>query len=139
MNKQTSDAMADDIFGLANSIAGDILKDNTKSVKFGSEQTSFGKLIDSQQRQLKIITKTYEDEIVVMVDKMGDLGLILDEYQIKVTALNDKISSLEAEKENAEELLGKYQMRDAEESKKETKVAPGDKNAGKKSKPKVPK
>lgn len=129
MDKKKSESIVDDIFGLASNLAGDIVKSNTKKLNFGTKQTAFGELIDSHQKQIKLVSKTYEDEIVSLVDKMDDLSLIMTEFE-------DKIVSLEAEKKNLEELLGKYQEESTKEEPKEESV---EKDAGKKSKPKVSK
>lgn len=110
------------------------MEKNTEGLNFKSKlsdfkRSAFGDLIDSHNKQIIIVSKTYENELVVLSKKIAKCNSILDEAE-------EIIGKLEADKENLEELLNKYKEKETkkEVSKEETKK----KDAGKKPKQKIP-
>lgn len=127
MEKRNTKKITDDIFGLANNLASDIIGSENKGLNFRSKRSAFGNLIDSQQEQVIIISKAYEDELIGLSNKISEL-------EGNVEGFETIIANLEADKENLEELLGKYQE---EKSKSKDEKASKKEDGKKKSKSKI--
>ena len=137
MDNKNTEKIANDIFSLADNLASDIIGSNTKRSSFQSKQSAFADLIHAHNNQMSIVSKTYEHALVVLSEKIVKLNSVLDEAEDIIGKLEADKENLEDDKENLQELLGKYQEKETkkEEPKEEIKK----KDAGKKSKPKIPK
>lgn len=126
----------DPLFKMASGIANDVLREHNYKKPAShdeSPKTAFGDLIIINQKQISLISKTYENELVNLSRNVDDLTSAVEGANDIIGTLEAAKDTLEATNENLQELLGQYQEKcnKKEDAKKE--------NGAKKPKPKVSK